>query len=1156
MKTSKFFITTVAVFLVSISTLLASWRPGEMEVKIYFNASSEMAELQKLQLSADVTAEYAIVYVIAEELKKIEELGFDYEVLQKNLDLRNGKGVPDGYYSYQEIIDIADSLAQHFPTICHKEIMGYSLLNRQLACLKISDNVLSDENEAEVFFDAGIHGDEVGGPQNAIMFAREIVLAYGSDPEITDLINNREIFIYLMVNPDGREDMSRYNNNGIDCNRDWGYMWDGEGGADSAFSQQEAIVLRNCLLDHQFVIHTTYHSGTEYISCPWSYRGDQSPDHDNILFLAGLYSSESGYANLDYGQGSTGMYFINGASKDFNYGAAGSVSWSMEISMSKQPPASQIEMYYNYNVPSMIAMIEYSGYGIQGVVTDAETGEPVAATIFVNDFYPVHTDPVVGDYHKYILGGTYSVTIKANGYEQVTIDNVTIDNDASTTTLDVQLDPKEGQYIQALSLVEIPGNNFDDEAYTPAIIGAPDGVYYSLGKNGFVHFDMGSAVFDKSGMDMIVYEGDDTPEGYNLYAGESMDGPWHFMGAGTGTTSFDLNTTGLINARYFKIKDDGDGNSTGDDAGFDLDGVAVPNAPVAAVEPFPANNSTLASVFSTLEWIAGNAGRPDGYKVYVGTDNPPTNMANGVNVPVATYRPDLPLDYETTYFWRVDSYNQYGEATGTLWQFTTGGEPDEDFETGDFSAFDWTFAGDANWIIDNETVRNGVYSAKSGDITDMESSSLMLEAVCSGFGKIIFWEKTSSQTNDKLEFYVNGILQESWGGEREWNEHRFNTGPGPYVFEWKYAKSESGEAGEDCAWIDFLYLPDFSDSPTANAGSDLFICEGSTVQLNGFAGNYTSLLWTTSGDGTFDDATILQPTYTPGDNDILNQQATLTLSAYGTTQMDDNLLLTIYPAAIADAGEDFEACDNGVVIPENAYVENQESVIWTSDGDGAFNDATLLQPEYTPGTEDINLGSVTLTLQANGLGECPAVSDMVMVTFISLPETPEMPTGADTTQFNLETPYTVSAVGGATEYQWQVMPEGSAEIVSNGDNNALITFLVKFETVEVSAKAVNSCGQTEWSSPKLVYVDYASGIADLQTSSFSIFPNPATDRVALRGDFTVGDVRIVNLTGQEVLRIKEYHIGDAIAVNNLKEGVYLITCTTAGEQYAAQFIRK
>ncbi|MEI6242902.1 MAG: M14 family zinc carboxypeptidase, partial [Chlamydiota bacterium] len=46
------------------------------------------------------------------------------------------------------------------------------------------------------------------------MFARDLCLSYASDPSITDLINNREIWLYLMVNPDGRVNLVRYNSNG------------------------------------------------------------------------------------------------------------------------------------------------------------------------------------------------------------------------------------------------------------------------------------------------------------------------------------------------------------------------------------------------------------------------------------------------------------------------------------------------------------------------------------------------------------------------------------------------------------------------------------------------------------------------------------------------------------------------------------------------------------------------------------------------------------------------------------------------------------------------------------------------------------------------------------------------------------------------------
>jgi len=137
--------------------------------------------------------------------------------------------VPSGYYTYEQIVAIADSLAANFPSICKKIMYGTSVSGRQLAALKISDSVNMDKNEPEVMFDGGIHGDEIGNPQNLIMLARDLCKGYGTDTTYTNLINTRQIWIYYMVNPDGRVNMSRFNANGVDCNRDAGYMWDNGG---------------------------------------------------------------------------------------------------------------------------------------------------------------------------------------------------------------------------------------------------------------------------------------------------------------------------------------------------------------------------------------------------------------------------------------------------------------------------------------------------------------------------------------------------------------------------------------------------------------------------------------------------------------------------------------------------------------------------------------------------------------------------------------------------------------------------------------------------------------------------------------------------------------------------------------------------------------
>jgi hypothetical protein len=570
------------------------WRLNEKQIRISAENPDHVRLLSDLKLNMDYYGpeyDHIVAYVTPDELVQIENLGIPYTVEIRDLNDKNKDFwlMPDEYHTYQQIINLADSLSGAFPSICQKIIFGYSLQNRQCAALKISDNVAVDEPEPEVFFDGGIHGDEIGGPENIIRFARDLCLQYGTDPTVTNLINTREIWLYLMVNPDGRVNMSRYNVNGVDLNRDWAYMWDSWGGSSGPCSQIESKNLRSCMYSNQFVVHTSFHSGTEYISCPWSYRPDQPLDWNHIIQLAGLYSSVSGYSNLQFGQGYNGMYAINGSTKDGNYGMMGAISWSMEISYSKQPPTSQIMLYYNRNYPSMIAMIEYAGYGLEGIVTDATTNAPVTASVFVNNYYPTYTDPTAGDYHKYVLPGTYSITVMANGYQSQTINNVVVTANSSTAT-NFQLQPGGGHYVYKFAASQIPDNNYADEGITYAVIGEPDDVNYSIGKSGWCVLDMQYPVPDVAGNDFTVYEGDTSPEGYYCYAGSTIDGPWVLLGTGNGTTQFDLSGSGLTQAQFIRILDDGDGAAVTANAGFDLDAIQATDVIPVELVSFTAEN--------------------------------------------------------------------------------------------------------------------------------------------------------------------------------------------------------------------------------------------------------------------------------------------------------------------------------------------------------------------------------------------------------------------------------------------------------------------------------------------------------------------------------------------------------------------------------------
>lgn len=593
------------------------WRPGEMEVNVKLENSEQLHWLHQQGWSYDQPSDLpgtARVYLTPDELVVVERKGLPFEITIPNLnehfkDFWNAK-VPSGYYTYQEVINIADSLATAYPSICQKILIGQSVQGRQLAVLKISDNVAQNEAEPEIFFEAGIHGDEIGTVENIIRFARDLCRGYGTNTQITNLVNTREIFLLLMVNPDGREAMSRYNANYVDINRDGGYMWNGEGNSTAAWSQVETKAVRNFCNAHHFVVFTDYHSGTEFISYPWSYRPDATPDQVHIHNLAAVYANNSGYTNIPYAPGYSGMYPINGSTKDFNYGMWGSVAWSIEISNSKQPPASQIYYYYNKNKPAMLSLIQFAGYGISGMVYDSLTGQPVAARIRINNTVPFYNDTEVGDFHKYVVPGTYNVQVSANGYQTKTITGITV-TAYNTVQLNIGLSPAQGSFAYKVLGSYIPGNNFDDEGYTWAALGAPDNVNYSLGKNGWIILDLYDTIYNGNGNDFAVYEGDNGPEAYTVYASLYPDGPWKLVGSASGSHDFNLGATSLNKARYLKIQDNGLGVAAGNNAGFDLDAVQILYTPVIA--NFVASN-TMPCTGTGVNFTDASTGTPTSWQ--------------------------------------------------------------------------------------------------------------------------------------------------------------------------------------------------------------------------------------------------------------------------------------------------------------------------------------------------------------------------------------------------------------------------------------------------------------------------------------------------------------------------------------------------------------
>ena len=216
-----------------------------------------------------------------------------------------------------------------------------------------------------------------------------------------------------------------------------------------------------------------------------------------------------------------------------------------------------------------------------------------------------------------------------------------------------------------------------------------------------------------------------------------------------------------------------------------------------------------------------------------------------------------------------------------------------------------------------------------------------------------------------------------------------------------------------------------SPKAEASAGADQTICEDAIASLSGTAVFYNNIFWSTAGDGTFSDNNILSPEYTPGQQDLSNGSVYLTLTATSsapcTGETADSMLLSFQPLPEVFAGYNQVNCslDN---LSLNGIAENTSSTLWTSSGDGTFENAALPATTYYPGSQDLSTGSVLLTLQGEGTAPCAGnTSDDLSVTFI---DPPEANAGDDNAICTGETFTTLGSVSNTTDSYWSTSGSG------------------------------------------------------------------------------------------------------------------------------------
>ncbi|MBE0639148.1 MAG: immunoglobulin domain-containing protein [Bacteroidales bacterium] len=170
------------------------------------------------------------------------------------------------------------------------------------------------------------------------------------------------------------------------------------------------------------------------------------------------------------------------------------------------------------------------------------------------------------------------------------------------------------------------------------------------------------------------------------------------------------------------------------------------------------------------------------------------------------------------------------------------------------------------------------------------------------------------------------------------------------------------------------------------AGNDTTIClSNQWFPMVGSAGGYWFVFWTTAGDGFFSDANLLSTNYFPGTNDKLNGQVRLFLTVYQSPpdfqSLTDTVNVSIVMAPQSNAGPDASICETDF-FQVTGQADHYNSLIWTTTGDGYFNNPLMADVIYYPGANDIAEASAVLCLIAFPNSPCALPSANCMTLFI------------------------------------------------------------------------------------------------------------------------------------------------------------------------------
>ncbi len=576
-----------------------------------------------------------------------------------------GSGAPNAWPTFEQYVARMQALEAAHSEVVDLVQIGQSVQGRGLYCMEITDNPGIDEDEPEFKYTANHHGDETTGIEMTMRLAELLAGSYGSDPEITNIVDHMETWICPIYNPDGYTNGTRYNAHGVDLNRDFPDRFI-DPIDDPAGREPETQAFMNFGYGHRFVMGANYHGGAQVLNYPYDaiadpYNPEYAPDDQLFInFGIGYTSRNIDLWNGGWPQGITRgweWYMIYGGMQDWAYYYRGEHHVTLEISNNKMPPFEQMDTYWSHNRDAMLWWMQRAMTGINGLVMDAHDGTPLDATVtLVGRDVPniIDTDPDVGDYHRVIGDGQYDLLAEASCYQsqqaQVSVVSGTV------TTHDFFLSPVSDLSASSKTVAidhALPGEATQyqiqlENTCNPVTVNVTDTLPSQVTWTGYLTATTGTVEYDSG---QILWHGEvgqiqPITITYGISLNQCLPADTNILNMAIINDS--INDPIMRNAQ-----------------------LTVENAPPSIpTTPVPADGAIDTPTDISLAWQASTDLNCDqlSYDLYFGTSPTPALAASGLSAP--EYFPGLLLP-GTQYYWFVVAMDGITEVPGPTWNFTT-----------------------------------------------------------------------------------------------------------------------------------------------------------------------------------------------------------------------------------------------------------------------------------------------------------------------------------------------------------------------------------------------------------------------------------------------------------------------------------------------------